>query len=131
MALLDYVRGPDLPTGGLIVDPPAAIAQAYATGRGSFRVRSRFPEPEKLGNGMWQLVVTEIPYGVQKGKLIEALAALVNDKKLPILADVRDESDSEIRLVIEPRSRAVDPHVLMESLFRLSELEVKDRKSVV
>ena len=123
-ALLDFVRGPDLPTGGLIVDAPAAIAQAYATGRGSFRVRSKWAV-EDLGRGTWVAVVSEIPYGVQKGKLIEALAALVNDKKLPIFADVRDESDELIRIVIEPRSRAVDPHVLMESLFRLSELEVK------
>ncbi len=124
IALLDFVRGPDLPTGGLIVDPPAAIAQAYATGRGSFRVRSKWTV-EDLGRGTWVAVVSEIPYGVQKGKLIEALAALVNDKKLPVFADVRDESDEAIRIVIEPRSRAVDPHVLMESLFRLSELEVR------
>ena len=123
-ALLHFVRGPDLPTGGLIVDAPTAIAQAYATGRGSFRVRSKWAV-EDLGRGTWVAVVSEIPYGVQKGKLIEALAALVNDKKLPIFADVRDESDELIRIVIEPRSRAVDPHVLMESLFRLSELEVK------
>jgi topoisomerase IV subunit A len=122
--LLQFVQGPDFPTGGLIVDPPALIAQAYATGRGGFRVRARWAV-EDQGRGTWIAVVTEIPYGVQKGKLIEALAALVNDKKLPILADVRDESDSEIRLVIEPRSRAVDPHVLMESLFRMSELEVR------
>lgn len=123
-ALLDFVRGPDLPTGGLIVDPPTAIAQAYATGRGSFRVRSKWTV-EDQGRGTWVAVVSEIPYGVQKGKLIEALAALIADKKLPILADIRDESDEAIRIVIEPRSRAVDPHVLMESLFRLSELEVK------
>ncbi len=122
--LLQFVQGPDFPTGGLIVDPPATIAHAYATGRGSFRVRARWAV-EDQGRGTWIAVVTEIPYGVQKGKLIEALAALVNDKKLPILADVRDESDAEIRLVIEPRSRSVDPHVLMESLFRMSELEVR------
>jgi len=122
--LLQFIVGPDFPTGGLIVDPPATIAQAYATGRGGFRVRARW-NVEDLGRGTWIAVVTEIPYGVQKGKLIEALAALVNDRKLPILADVRDESDAEIRLVIEPRSRAVDPHVLMESLFRMSELEVR------
>lgn len=122
--LLQFVRGPDFPTGGLIVDPPALIAQAYATGRGGFRVRARW-SVEDQGRGTWIAVITEIPYGVQKGKLIEALAALVNDKKLPILADVRDESDADIRLVIEPRSRSVDPHVLMESLFRMSELEVR------
>ena len=124
LALLDHVKGPDLPTGGSIVDPPAMIANAYATGRGSFRVRSTWAV-EDQGRGTWVAVVSEIPYGVQKGKLIEALAALVNEKKLPIFADVRDESDEAIRIVIEPRSRAVDPHVLMESLFRLSELEVK------
>jgi topoisomerase IV subunit A len=122
--LLEFVKGPDLPTGGLIVDSPQAIALAYQTGRGSFRVRSKW-SIEDQGRGTWVAVVTEIPYGVQKGKLIEALAALVNEKKLPIFADVRDESDEAIRIVVEPRSRAVDPHVLMESLFRLSELEVK------
>ncbi len=122
--LLGFVAGPDFPTGGLIVDTPAMIAQAYATGRGGFRVRARWTVEEQ-GRGTWIAVVTEIPYGVQKGKLIEALAALVNDRKLPILADVRDESDAQIRLIIEPRSRAVDPHVLMESLFRMSELEVR------
>jgi len=122
--LLAFVQGPDLPTAGLIVDPPAAIAHAYLTGRGSFRVRSRW-QIEDLGRGTWVAVVTEIPYGVQKGKLIEALAALVNEKRLPIFADVRDESDAAIRIVIEPRSRAVDADVLMESLFRLSDLEVK------
>ena len=123
-ALLDHVKGPDFPTGGLLVDSPASIAAAYATGRGSFRVRARW-SVEDQGRGTWIAVVTEIPYGVQKGKLIEALAALVNDKKLPILADVRDESDAAIRLVIEPRSRAVDADVLMESLFRMSDLEVR------
>ncbi|MFM9977281.1 MAG: DNA topoisomerase IV subunit A [Sphingomonadaceae bacterium] len=123
-ALLEHVKGPDLPGGALIVDSPAAIAQAYETGRGSFRVRARW-HVEDLGRGTWVAVVTEIPYGVQKGKLIEALAAIVNDKKLPILADVNDESAEDIRIVIEPRSRAVDAQLLMESLFRMSELEVK------
>jgi topoisomerase IV subunit A len=123
-ALLQFVQGPDLPTGGQIVDAPATIADAYATGRGGFRVRSRW-EMEDLGRGTWVAVVTEIPYGVQKGKLIEQIAQLVADKKLPILADVRDESDNEIRIVIEPRTRAVDPDVLMESLFKLTELEVR------
>jgi topoisomerase IV subunit A len=123
-ALLEFVQGPDLPTGGQIVDSPAAIAEAYATGRGSFRVRSTW-SIEDQGRGTWVAVVSEIPYGVQKGKLIEAIAAIVNDKKLPILADVRDESDAEIRIIIEPRSRAVDADVLMESLFRMSDLEVK------
>ncbi len=123
-ALLQFVQGPDLPTGGQIVDPPAAIADAYATGRGSFRVRSRW-SIEDQGRGTWVAVVSEIPYQVQKSKLIEAIAQLIADKKLPILADIRDESDEAIRLIIEPRSRSVDPDVLMESLFKLSDLEVK------
>jgi topoisomerase IV subunit A len=122
--LLEFVKGPDLPTGGLIVDSPQAIALAYATGRGSFRVRCKW-HIEDQGRGTWIAVVTEIPYGVQKGKLIEALAAIVNDKKLPILAEIADESADDIRIVIEPRSRAVDAQVLMETLFRMSELEVK------
>ncbi|MFM2098602.1 MAG: topoisomerase subunit [Pseudomonadota bacterium] len=123
-ALLQFVQGPDFPTGGQIVDPPAAIAEAYASGRGGFRVRSRWTI-EDQGRGTWVAVVTEIPYGVQKGKLIEALAQIVMDKKLPILADVNDESDEAIRIVIEPRSRSVDPDVLMESLFKLTELETR------
>jgi topoisomerase-4 subunit A len=121
---LTYVQGPDFPTGGLAVDSPAAIREAYATGRGAFRVRARWAIEREKGGG-WQIVVTEIPYGVQKGKLIEQIAALVNDKKLPILADVRDESAEDIRLVLEPRSRTVDPQVLMDGLFRLSDLEVR------
>ncbi len=120
--LMQFVRGPDFPTGGQIVDSAASIAEAYRTGRGSFRVRARW-HIEDQGRGTWVAIVTEIPHGVQKGKLIEAIAAIVNDKKLPILADVRDESAEEIRIVIEPRSRAVDADVLMESLFRLSDLE--------
>ena len=120
--VLEHVRGPDFPTGGLVVDTPAAIAEAYATGRGSFRVRARW-EIEREKGGGWQIIVTEIPYGVTKGKLIEQVAGLVNEKKLPILGDVRDESDAVIRLVIEPRSRTVDPQMLMDGLFRLTELE--------
>lgn len=123
-ALHEFVKGPDLPTGGQIIDSAASIAEAYATGRGSFRVRSRW-HVEDLGRGTWVAVITEIPYQVQKGKLIEAIAAIINDRKLPILADVRDESDEAIRIVIEPKSRAVDADVLMESLFKLSELEVR------
>ena len=120
--VLDYVKGPDLPTGGVIVDSPAAIAEAYATGRGSFRTRAKIERVNEKGGG-WHLVVTEIPYGVSKGKLIEGIADLVNDKRLPILADVRDESAEDIRIVLEPRSRTVDSDTLMESLFRLSDLE--------
>ncbi|HEV2569279.1 DNA topoisomerase IV subunit A [Sphingomonas sp.] len=122
--LLEHVKGPDFPTGGVIIDGPGAIAEAYATGRGAFRVRARWTK-EDTGRGTWVAVVTEIPYGVQKGKLIEEIAALVNDKKLPILEDIRDESDAEIRIVLEPRSRTVDPDMLMDSLFRLSDLEVR------
>ncbi len=123
-AIMTKVSGPDFPTGGLVVDSAASIAETYATGRGSFRVRARW-HIEDQGRGTWNAIVTQIPYGIQKGKLIEAIAAIINDKKLPILADVRDESDSEIRVVIEPRSRTVDADMLMESLFRLSDLEVR------
>ncbi|MEG3146266.1 DNA topoisomerase IV subunit A [Sphingomonas sp. RT2P30] len=120
--VLEHVTGPDFPTGGLVVDSAAAIAEAYATGRGGFRVRARW-HVEDLGRGTWNAIVTEIPYGVQKGKLIEQIAGIINDKKLPILADIRDESDSEIRIVIEPRARTVDATMLMESLFKMSDLE--------
>ncbi|MDB5679464.1 DNA topoisomerase IV subunit A [Sphingomonas bacterium] len=122
--VLEFVKGPDLPTGGLIVDSPAAIAEAYATGRGSFRTRARIERVNEKGGG-WHLVVTEIPYGVSKGKLIENIADLINDKKLPILADVRDESAEDVRIVLEPRSRTVDSDTLTESLFRLSDLETR------
>ena len=120
--LLKYIPGPDLPTGGVIVDPPVAIAEAYTTGRGSFRVRARWHK-EDTGRGTYLIVVTEIPWLVQKGRLVEKLAELINEKKLPLVADVRDESAEDIRLVIEPRSRTVDAGLLMESLFKLSELE--------
>ncbi len=123
-SLTQFVKGPDLPTGGAIVDPAASIGEAYATGRGSFRVRARYHEEKEKGGG-WTLVVTEIPYQVAKSKLIEDIAALINDRKLPILADVRDESDAEIRIVLEPRSRTVDPQVLMDGLFRMTELETR------
>lgn len=121
---LAFVKGPDFPTGGLVVDAPAIIAEAYATGRGAFRVRARIEKVTEKGGG-WHLVVAEIPYGVAKGKLIEQLAALIEDKKLPILADVRDESDEQVRIVLEPRSRTVDAQVLMDGLFRLSDLETR------
>jgi topoisomerase-4 subunit A len=123
-ALMRFVQGPDLPTGGIIVDSPAAIAESYATGRGAFRVRARWAEEKEKGGG-WQIVITEIPFQVPKSKLIEQIAALITDKKLPILADVRDESDELIRIVIEPRSRTVDQHMLMDSLFRLTDLEIR------
>jgi topoisomerase-4 subunit A len=120
--LLKYVPGPDFPTGGLIVDPPAAIAEAYATGRGSFRVRAKW-NTEETGRGTYLIVVTEIPYQVQKMRLVERIAEFINEKKLPLLADMRDESAEDVRLVFEPRSRSVDPALLMESLFKLTELE--------
>src|SRR5215831_4728688 len=120
--LLKYVPGPDFPTGGLIVDPRETIAEAYVTGRGSFRVRARW-DKEETGRGTYVIVVTEIPWLVQKSRLMERLAELINEKKLPLVADVRDESAEDIRLVIEPRSRTVDPALLMESLFKLTELE--------
>jgi topoisomerase-4 subunit A len=120
--LLKFMPGPDFPTGGIIVDSPATIAEAYTTGRGSFRVRARWHK-EETGRGTYLIVVTEIPWLVQKGRLVERLAELVNERKLPLVADVRDESAGDIRLVIEPRSRAVDAGLLMESLFKLSELE--------
>jgi topoisomerase-4 subunit A len=120
--LLKFVPGPDFPTGGLIVDPPATIAEAYATGRGSFRVRARW-KTEDTGRGTYQVVVTEIPWQVQKMRLVERIAELINEKKLPLLADMRDESAEDVRIVFEPRSRTVDPALLMESLFKLTELE--------
>ena len=121
-ALMAFVAGPDFPTGGVLVDSAEAIALAYATGRGAFRVRARW-SIEKGAQGSWTAAVSEIPYQVPKGKLIEQIAGLIADRKLPILADIRDESDDKVRIVIEPRSRAVDPDVLMESLFRLTDLE--------
>lgn len=117
-----FVKGPDFPTGGIVVDSAASIAEAYRTGRGSFRVRARWTR-EDLGRGAWSIIVTEIPYGVPKARLIEKMAELLTEKKLPLLADVRDESAEDVRVVLEPRSRTVDPVVLMESLFRLTELE--------
>jgi topoisomerase IV subunit A len=120
--LMTFVPGPDLPTGGIIVDSPAAMAETYRTGRGSFRVRARWHK-EDVGRGVWNIVVTEIPYAVPKSRLIEKIAELLQEKKLPLLADVRDESAEDVRIVLEPRSKTVDPIILMESLFRLTELE--------
>ena len=122
--LMQFVRGPDFPTGGVLVDNSAVIAEAYATGRGAFRVRALIEKIDEKGGG-WHLVVHQIPFQVQKSKLIEQIAELINDKKLPILADVRDESDEDIRIILEPRSRTVDPETLTESLFRLTDLEVR------
>ena len=122
--LLQYVPGPDFPTGGVIVEPPESIAETYRTGRGSFRLRAKW-EVEDLGRGQWQIVVTEIPYQVQKSKLIERLAEVIQTKKVPALADVRDESAEDVRIVLEPRARTVEPDMLMGMLFRNSDLEIR------
>jgi topoisomerase-4 subunit A len=120
--LMKFVKGPDFPTGGVIVDDKSVIREAYNTGRGSFRVRARW-EQEDTGRGTWVIVITEIPYSVPKSRLIEKIAELLTDKKLPLLADVRDESTEDVRVVLEPRSRSVDPVLLMEQIFKLTELE--------
>jgi topoisomerase-4 subunit A len=123
-ALMDFVAGPDFPTGGVLIDSRETIALAYETGRGSFRLRARV-EVEREKGGGWHLLVSEIPYGVPKAKLIEQIAQLIADKKLPILADVKDESDAAVRLILEPRARTVDPDLLLESLYRLTDLEIR------
>lgn len=120
--LVEFVQGPDLPTGGVIIDDRESIIDAYRTGRGGFRIRAKW-ETEDLGRGGYQIVVTEIPYQVQKARLIEKIAELLLARKLPLLEDVRDESAEDVRLVLVPKSRTVDPTILMESLFKLSDLE--------
>ena len=120
--LLALVPGPDFPTGGVLVEKPENIREAYLTGKGGFRVRARWAV-EKLQNGTWQVVVSEIPYQVQKGRLVERLAELIEARKIAMLADIRDESAEDIRLVLEPRSRRVDPELMMESLFATTPLE--------
>jgi topoisomerase-4 subunit A len=122
--IADIVPGPDFPTGGVLVEPPESVARAYAGGRGGFRLRAKWVT-EDLGRGQYQVVVTEIPYQVQKARLVERIAELITTRRLPILADVRDESAEDVRLVLEPRARSVDPVVLMEALFRLCDLEVR------
>jgi len=133
--LMEVFHGPDFATGGIVVDSPAAISHAYETGKGAIRVRGRFSTGrdaegnweetgiEKLGSGQWQLVISEIPYMLPKGKLIEQIAAAIGDRKLPILEDVRDESDESIRIVLIPKSRNIDPELLKESLYKLTDLE--------
>lgn len=123
-ALVKLIPGPDLPTGGVLVESPESIMKSYTTGRGSFRIRARW-EVEKLEFGQYQIVVTEIPYMVQKSKLIEKIADLINLKKLPLLADMRDESSELVRIVFEPKARTVEPEVLMESLFRHTDLDTR------
>ena len=120
--LLRFVPGPDFPTGGILVESATSIAETYRTGRGGFRLRARWHK-EDQGRGVWVIVVTEIPYLVRKSQLIEKIADLLAERKLPLIADIRDESAEDVRVVIEPKSRSVDPALLMESLFRLTELE--------
>ncbi len=122
--LLNFVQGPDFPTGGVIVDPWDSIAETYRSGRGAFRLRARH-SIETLGRGHWQIVVTELPYQVPKAKLVERIAELIQNKKIPLLADVRDESADDIRLVLEPKSKNVDADVLVNMLYRNSELEIR------
>ena len=122
--LTGYVRGPDFPTGGILVEPADSIREAYATGRGGFRVRARW-SVEKEKGGAWQVVVNEIPYQVQKSRLIERMADMLQAKKLPFLADIRDESAEDLRIVLEPKSRRLEPEVVMESLFKLTDLETR------
>ena len=122
--LVDMIPGPDFPTGGVLVEPREQILEAYATGKGGFRLRARW-HTEDQGRGQYVIVVTEIPYQVQKSKLVERIADLINGRKIPILADVRDESAEDIRLVLEPKSRSIDPNLLMETLFRHSDLEIR------
>src|SRR6476646_5660571 len=123
-ALMAHVQGPDFPTGGVIVEPRANLTEVYATGRGGVRVRARW-DKEDTGRGTYQIVVTEIPYQVQKAKLVERIAELMSEKRLPLLGDVRDESAETVRLILEPKSRTIDPTLLMESLFKLTELEAR------
>ena len=122
--LLGYVKGPDFPTGGVLVEPAETMRATYSSGKGGFRLRAKW-EIEREKGGSWQIIVTEIPYQVQKSRLIEKMAEMLQDRKLPVLADIRDESAEDIRLVLEPKSRRLDPEVVMESLFRLTELEVR------
>ena len=135
--LMELFRGPDFATGGIVAESAAAIAQAYETGRGSFRVRGRFHAAEakdeadreagieRLGGGQYQLVISEVPYGIPKGRLIEQIAQVIADRKVPILEDVRDESDEAVRIVLVPKSRNVDPELLKESLYKLTDLETR------
>jgi topoisomerase-4 subunit A len=122
--LMARVPGPDFPTGGVIVEPSASLHETYETGRGGVRLRARWTR-EDAGRGLWRVIVSEIPYQVKKADLVEELAGLIESKRAPLLADVRDESAEDVRLVLEPRARTVEPEVLMESLFKLSDLETR------
>ncbi|RTK92675.1 MAG: DNA topoisomerase IV subunit A [Rickettsiales bacterium] len=120
--LMQYIKGPDFPTGGIIIDSADNIRQAYETGRGSFKIRAKW-EKEVFSHGLYQIVITEIPYQIQKSKLIEAIAQLLNEKKIPLIGNIRDESDENIRIIIEPKGRNISPEIIMESLFKLTALE--------
>ena len=122
--LMTVVRGPDFPTGGVIVEPTASLHETYETGRGGVRLRAAWEE-DAQGRGVYRIIVTEIPYQVKKAELIEQLADLIETKRAPLLGDVRDESAEDVRIVIEPKSRNIPPEALMDSLFRLSDLEVR------
>ena len=122
--LVELVPGPDFPTGGVLAEDPASIAEAYATGRGAFRLRAKW-EVEKLSHGQYQIVITEMPYQVQKGRIVERIADLLNDRKLPLLADIRDESAEDVRLILEPRNRSIEPEILMDQMFRQTDLETR------
>ncbi|MCP4330829.1 MAG: DNA topoisomerase IV subunit A [Alphaproteobacteria bacterium] len=120
--LVDLIPGPDFPTGGELVEPRSAVIEAYTSGRGSFRVRAKW-QVEKQKGGLYEIVVTEIPYQVQKGRLVEKIAELLNNKKLGLLGDIRDESAADLRLVLVPKSRNIDAALLMETLYRQTDLE--------
>ena len=122
--LIDFVKGPDFPTGGVLVENRQTIVDAYTSGRGSMRIRAKW-EKEDLGNGLWQVVITDIPYQIQKSRLIEKIADIIEEKKVPILADVRDESADDLRLVLEPRTRNVDADTMMQALFKYTDLETR------
>ena len=122
--LMEIIKGPDFPTGGVLVDSKSTILDNYISGKGSFRIRAKFNQ-EFLSRGRWQIVITEIPYGIQKSKLVEKLAELINDKKINLLNDLRDESAEDIRLVLEPKSKNIPPDVLMEHLFKKTDLETR------
>ena len=122
--VINYVQGPDFPTGGILVESRDSILEAYKIGKGGFKLRARW-NIEKLSAGQWQIVVTEIPYQVQKSRLLEKIAELMENKHLPMLSDIRDESAEDIRLVLEPRSRNLSPEMIMETLFKKSDLETR------
>ncbi len=122
--LVDLVKGPDFPTGGVLVEPRESIVESYKTGRGAFRLRARWTK-EELARGQYRIIITEIPYQVQKGKLIERIAEIINAKRLPILEDVRDELADDVRVVLEPRTGQVPAELLMEQLFKLTDLEIR------